>query len=376
MSFILSLIIAGRFSFHIGPNKRQFSIPFLFGFQTDAKYSIDIKNNEDDKFIFLIATEEDMEKYMSEQNLYLPCNVTIPIDYYHITQLNKTSNTINGTIKKGGKYNTTVLSCEYFHSEFSFELIYKNPNSCLSSNVQNTLIINPIITLISMILFIAWLINWVKNFTMKNIIHTIFSFSFFFFVLQKFFFLLETIEKNKSDNPSHYEPYRELFQLLSLTYILTSFLTIENQFFMNTFERTKFVILFFNVIFSYNLAKCLMETDYFDETWDFDFDDFDFKTIAIISFWEIDLFLSTILTYGFNSETLNCCFTVEIFVMSIMYVLFYTFYSIENTFLYDYYIVLIIDVINIAFLAFFGYKFRLNPNTLNNYLCLQIEEEL
>ena len=74
---------------------------------------------------------------------------------YNYSEQNK----IIGSIEKTGKYNTTVLSCEYFHSEFSFELNYKNPNSYLSYNVQNTLITNPIITIIS----IRKKINQMKN---------------------------------------------------------------------------------------------------------------------------------------------------------------------------------------------------------------------
>ena len=94
---------------------------FYLVFQTGGEYFIDAKNNETDNFIFLITTEDDMDKYMTEQNLYHPCNITIPINYYNITTSNNSSNKIIGLIEKTGKYNTAVLSCEYFHSEFSFE---------------------------------------------------------------------------------------------------------------------------------------------------------------------------------------------------------------------------------------------------------------
>lgn len=368
MLLILNLILS-RFSYQVGANKRHFSLPFLFGFQKGGTYSINIFNNETDNFIFLIATEEEIEKFMNEQNLYRPCNLTVSINHYNITQLHKDSSKINGLIEEQGKYNTTIMSCDYFHSEFSFELIYNNPDTCLSYNVRNLLITNPIISIISVILFILWLINWIKNFSMKNIIHITLSLSFLFFVLQKFFFIFETIERNKSDFPSYFQSYRKLFQLLFITYFLSTFLSIENQLFLHRFKNMKVFVLLLNLLVSWNLGDSLLKTDYFSDD-----DDIDVQSFVSIFLWELLLIFPMFLTFLFNIGNVNYFFIAFVFLYAIFYVLFYTFYSIEDTFLIDYYVIFIIDIFNITCLTIFGYFFRLTFDTRVNYLALQFRD--
>lgn len=366
--FIYNIILS-RFTFHIGSNQRHFSIPFLYGFQSEGTYTINLKNNESDNFIFLIATEEEMEKFMTEQNLYKPCNVTVPINYYTISQLNNESSKITGTIEKRGMYNTTILSCEYFHSEFSVEMIYNNPTSHLSYNVQNILITNPIIVVISIILFILWIINWLRNFTMKNLIHIILTISFLFFVIEKILFLFESIEKNKSDEISYYGSFRGLAQHLYLTYILSAFLSISNQYFLNHFVNMRIFILFINVVVSYNLAKTLITVDYFG-----DGSDTDINEVVSVFIWEAMLVFSLFSSFIINNGDVKIFFVVTILIVAVFYLIFYAFYSCENTFLVDFYIVFSMDIVHIVFLSAFGFYFKLNPNNQNNYLYLQFDE--
>ena len=121
-------------------------------------------------------------------------------------------------------------------------------------------------------------------------------------------------------------------------------------------------------LISYNLAKTLLTINYYEE-WNFDVPSF-FE----LAIWESFILLSIIFSALSNENSYKIRFSIYIALSAFFYVIFFTFNSIEYTFVFEYYDVLLIDIIDISFLSILGYHFRLTPDIQDNYLSLQFED--
>lgn len=348
MFLIFNWLILFRFSFQVESNERNYKVPFAYGFESGGHYSIKIRNYEEDNFIFMILKANEKDRFLLEQDLYHPCNPSIPLDYYYVTKLNISNNLMSGYTHEKGMFQTIVYSCNYFHKNFSFELTYQNPKSFFGYDTQNILILSPIIAIISFTIFIFWFIIYVRNKLWRKKFNSMYSISCFFFVLQKIFYTFESYEKNLSENSTYYQNIREKMQLFHLTYLLSSFLSSVCSLNSNLYRKFEFLISFIFVICSFNSARWIVKEDFYNGTVRI----FIYGFISNV-FW-IGLYIFTCLSSNYGGNDFLDFFT---FIWLVFIFLFYPFYLEENTFVFDYLYVLFADLLYLILLVLVGFSF-------------------
>lgn len=183
---LLYSLISFQKRIHIIKDQKGFNSSFWFGFHSNGNYSIQIKNEgkNEDLLVFL-ATENGINQYFQEENLYKPCDIT-PRDNFHVIHLHDGEANITGIIKNEGKYGMVIQMCSYFHDDLYLDIIYKNPNSYISSDLEPSIGKLQEMSYLSMVLFFIWMINYILYYQKGHLLHLIFTFVIFLNMIEKY----------------------------------------------------------------------------------------------------------------------------------------------------------------------------------------------
>lgn len=195
---VLISILSYANKFWVKKDVRVFNL-FKFEFQKGGIFKVNVFNCHAEDLLFIISTQDKINRFMKEQNMQQPCNATQDFAY-HI-KINNSFGTISGKVEKEGVYISKVLSCKYFIDPYELQVSFQNLNSCLSFNYVKFLQIYPIILFISGFLLFIWFLNWLMfNCSPQNKNHNILTLSLFLFFCKKMFYYLNLMQKSKSDD--------------------------------------------------------------------------------------------------------------------------------------------------------------------------------
>lgn len=231
---MLWLIVCNLISFHylfkIDRNERDIDLNISFGFLLGGNYSFKITDGENDDYLFMIGTNHEIDYFNDNQDLYHPCTANFTNNNFHVVHLNDGKAQFSGIIEKKGNYEFHIKSCKYFSGGFKLDLTCMNPNSCLPLTQMYYVKATPFIAMISSVLLIIWIVNWIFHFSFRNIIHTLLTISFLLFTIEKY--LLIFVEKSSiiSDSFSKWliiqiyiYSFREFFIFLTFNLISLGF---------------------------------------------------------------------------------------------------------------------------------------------------------
>jgi hypothetical protein len=105
--------------------------------------------------------------------------------------------TFQRIIEDPGVYFPYVFSCDQLFSRYSIELEMRNPDSLLSADFHPSLLIKPIMIGFLGVVMVFWIVNWIRNFTLKNYLHLTLSAVFF---VQLLYLLIGFIELRNLTN--------------------------------------------------------------------------------------------------------------------------------------------------------------------------------
>lgn len=226
----LCSIILYQFFQNVEPNQADILFPFQFGFKIDGKYTIVITNGGNDSFI-LIIQPENYFKYLKEDELHLACtdnNYTQNIhENYHVIHLKNGKYNISSSINQENIYKTSIQFCMSNHLGFKIEGLYMNPNSPFGYDKERVLKYLLIPIYIRIIIFIIWLINWISYFSMKNVLHLVFTFTAFIFIISKIIDYLDYRQKYESNQISLISIIRPYSDTLRDIIVLNTFFLIN-----------------------------------------------------------------------------------------------------------------------------------------------------
>lgn len=221
-----------KIKYDVSKNTRKIILPVSFSFQNGGSYSFNITGNGTDSYLFQIATEKDIDQYWVDKDIYLPCSNITSNDNIHIIQIHDGKANFSGYIEKEGTYTVNIKSCTYFSSSYTIELSFKNPNSFLSLDDQNALKKYKILIYITATLYIVWLLNWFRFFSLRNIIHTLLIFEFFFYIYSLVLLYYEMESKIESDDEPQIYYKRQYIKFISNFLCFFVMQMISNQLFI------------------------------------------------------------------------------------------------------------------------------------------------
>lgn len=220
---LLCSTISYRFFQNIEPNQSINAFSFYFGFRKNGHYSIFITNGGNDSFVLFIMpynystfqNTNEINKicsnYNGTQNLH---------ENVHVIHLQNGKYSISSIINNEGIYKTSINSCSDHHEGFKIEGIYMNPNSPFGYDAQKVLKYLSILIYVRIIIFIAWNINWIWYFSMKNKLHLILTLTAFIFIITRiidYFDYRKAYESNQISKISIIRPYFDKFRGIFLT---------------------------------------------------------------------------------------------------------------------------------------------------------------
>lgn len=195
---MLWLIVCNLISFHhlykIDRNDRDIDLNISFGFLLGGNYSFKITDGENDDYLFMVGTSHEIYYFNDNQDLYHPCTANFTNNNFHVVHLNDGKAQFSGIIEKKGNYEFHIKSCKYFSGGFKLDLTCMNPNSYLPLTQMYYVKATPFIAMISSVLLIIWIVNWIFHFSFRNIIHTLLTILFLLFTIEKY--LLIFVEKS------------------------------------------------------------------------------------------------------------------------------------------------------------------------------------
>ena len=248
LCFFISLILY-KSVLYVNENTRDFYFPFTFGFQNGGNYSINFFGNGTESYLFQIAPNKSINNYWIGRDLYHTCDNIVFHDNIHLIQLTDGRASFSGIIKNEGEYCVNIKSCNYFSSNYTIEISFYNPASCFERNTQTLIKKYSFIIRISITLFIFWIINWIQNFTLKNVIHFLITINFLIFIVKMVLYYNELQLRNQSDETPSIFYIRKAFSFFKyFTKYLVLFLL---HFFYGMFDKSRNIkILIFGFIYS------------------------------------------------------------------------------------------------------------------------------
>ena len=213
---ILALLfsICWKKSYNIPANAGVVTLITHFGFYRNGKYQVNISNSETNRLFVLIGTFQNINSYSrSILNSFDACNGTY-VDYLHKVPVIAGQASFSGTIKEKGMYYTMVSPCDGNSGGFTLSLQYSNPNSFLSYDVSPCLITTPIIAALSGLILGIWVINWMRNFSLKNSLHLYFTIGLMLTFSYNALMSFEYYTMNRKDGDSPLYVMRKIFRVL------------------------------------------------------------------------------------------------------------------------------------------------------------------
>lgn len=357
MIYLLSItIFTYKNNYFLKSNQTNYEISEEFGFQKGGIYDIQLMSNGNDQYFVIIDTIAEIAKYLQDQGFKnFSCDKS-----KNVVQIQNLTGRIMGTIKKYGYYQAIFRSCSQIHQECQISLLFKNPDSCLSIEDQECMKTFLFLTIISFILLILWMINWLYYFTLKNSIHTIVSLFLLISFLNNFCIYKYFYERNQSDDVEYNTKYlfyfmfmKELIYLSTITLILymmdlndTLIMILQSvNFIVNSFLSHFISKIDFNILFQKSHDKIFQIID--EILWTIIFE---------VMFRIID-----------EDRKTNCLLFMKALILINKYISFLVRFFIiifkcsnRNVLLYAY-------IIDLAFSILLAYLMRLRKGVVNDY---------
>lgn len=215
--FLLSL----KSWYAINSDSQSISLP-TYSFQMGGKFNISLQNAKANYIYVALCTIEEFKNIQSTTNLdnklCLPTSQVVNIS--KVVPIQDSFGSFQGNISIPGVYKTIFYTCRQAFSKYDISIVFQNPLSNLSADIQPCLISKPIMIGIFLILIILWIINWAKNFTTRNNLHIFISISLFFnFAFQ----IIEYFEVRHKDKHNFHTILTEIKMILFIFSKVTLF---------------------------------------------------------------------------------------------------------------------------------------------------------
>ena len=175
--FLLSL----KSWYAINSDSQSISLP-AYSFQVGGKFDISLVNAKAHSIYVALCTIDEFKTIQSTSNLdnklCSPTNQVVGIS--KIVSIKDSFGFFSGNISNPGVYKTVFYTCRQTFSKYDISVIFQNPLSYLSADIQPCLISKPVMLGVFGVLLILWIVNWSMNFTIHNFLHLFISISLIF----------------------------------------------------------------------------------------------------------------------------------------------------------------------------------------------------
>lgn len=200
----------------INSDSQSISLP-SYSFQTGGKFKISLQNAQANFIYIGLCTKEEFKNIQSASNLdnKLCFQTDQFVGISKIVSIKDSIGSFQGNISVPGVYKTIFYTCRQTFSKYDISVVFQNPLSYLSADIQPCLISKPVMLGLFTALLIFWIANWAKNFTTHNLLHIFISISFVFNLSFKIVEYFEVRYKDK------YNTHTVLTEIKMSLYILS-----------------------------------------------------------------------------------------------------------------------------------------------------------
>lgn len=195
---IFLILLCLKSWYAINSDSQSISLP-AYTFQIGGKFNISLNNARANSVYIGLCTKEEFKTIQSIQNLddKLCSTTNQVVNISKIVSIKDSFGYFHGNISVPGTYKTIFYTCRQTFSKYEISVIFQNPLSYLSADIQPCLILKPIILGIFGVLLILWIINWANNFTIRNFLHLFITISIFLNLACQIIEFFETRHKDK-----------------------------------------------------------------------------------------------------------------------------------------------------------------------------------
>lgn len=197
-----------------------------FGFEVGGEYNVFMENLKSPSILFGLLRRDEAIKV---NNIYAQIAV---VDCFNIKKEINLSNFYNvtdkmcnfsGKIDKKDVYTPLLVLCDEMGSSYDITLKFKNPKTYLDYRYVPLLKLKPIITFSFFLLLVLWVLNWTRNFTLKNLLHLFLTITFGVSFMYLLIYWLELVHYNKTDKSSsivHFVLIFSVFHKFCLLFVM------------------------------------------------------------------------------------------------------------------------------------------------------------
>jgi hypothetical protein len=222
---LLVFVLAYRIQYHVEQHSPSLSLsPFVF--DSGGAFEISLRKAAADSVFIGLCTEAEFKVL---RNLASPgdtlCITETPIVALssRLRILNATAN-FTGSISDPGSYRAALHICNQDFAKFEVTAIFRNPNTFLSGDIFPCLISKPIALGIFGLLFMVWIANWLRHFTLSNHLHMQLTVTLFLNILRILSSELELLHRHTDDSDTPLTEiaisFHILFDLAMMTTLL------------------------------------------------------------------------------------------------------------------------------------------------------------
>lgn len=361
-----------QISYKVTENRKVYDIPKKFGFESGGKFIVKVKNCNVDELLFIIATQDKIDKIKKEYNTQQLCKVNKSY-FYHIKLFNENGEA-SGIIQEKGIYKSMLLSCRHYVNEYQVCVKYQNPNSLLSYNDTSYLTTFPSTFITILLLFFVYVINsMMYNCSIDNDDHFYLMKCFLYYILEKIMYYLWLENQSKKDDFCYnilyhlfYISAKNLFCSSITGFLLKITYNCRSQRYTN-FDPILFCSVFINFLLIIILiGSAVIFTDYkpligfiFIFSWVF----------IILYFYPINYYqnyTSNVLSFYFQKKP-------NYFLVYSLFHILFSELLYEFPIYFPYYFYLLLDYSTILVLTCIGFIYRLRKETLYNFDIIELE---
>jgi hypothetical protein len=192
--------LAFRVEYSIDQMSPSLSLP-TYVFQSGGQLLIYFEHPVADAIFVGVCRESEFENLLKVSNLddELCINRSSVVLLSNVVNIWNAAGEFKCLIDEYGKYQPVLYVCRQSSAKFNIIASFRNPNSFLSADIQPCLYLKPVAILAFGLVFVAWIANWVRNFTLRNALHGALTFAALLNFAQLFVSEFELLHKNHSD---------------------------------------------------------------------------------------------------------------------------------------------------------------------------------
>ncbi|OHT04509.1 hypothetical protein TRFO_28022 [Tritrichomonas foetus] len=205
----------------INQDSQSLSLP-TYTFQKGGNFYISLDKAAADFIYIGLCTIDELKTVQTLSNLEEKLCIKNDkiVDISEIVSIINSKGSFNGNISNAGVYRTIFYTCGQTFSKFEVQVRFQNPLSYLSADIQPCLYSKLITFGILALVLILWTINWIKNFTIRNLLHSFITISL---VLNFSYLLIHYFEIRHKDKSDVHTPLTEIRIFLICSSQLTLF---------------------------------------------------------------------------------------------------------------------------------------------------------